>query len=128
VTATIQGMISNLEEAFEIFDFAYACLGDPEIGVIWERGSCEGLDGADLPRTMFGDLEAISSTLLYLEANKPPRMMSQGETRSVMGNLECENKKYPYSFFLNTDTSVIEHHEFAKKVYGWLNSQINQNQ
>ena len=121
----IHGMIPNLEQAFKIFDFKYACLGDPEIGVIWERGSCEELDDASLPRTLFGDLEAISNTLKYLEANKPPRMMSQGNTRSVMGLLECKDKKYPYSFFLTTYESVTEHYEFAKKVYAWMNSQIN---
>ncbi len=113
-------LIPILDEAFEAFGFQYGCLGDPELGVVWEKGNFDTLDGSDLPHSLFGDLEAISGTLEYLETNKLPRIMSQGDTRSVMGVLECEDKKYPYSFFLNTVQSVVEHHGFAKKVDSWL--------
>ena len=79
-------------------------------------GSPNGLESPDFPKTLFYDSASENSMLEYLEANSQPRMISQGNVRSILGTIE----KDMFALFMNSEMDVIEHHKFARGIHALI--------
>ena len=91
-----------------------------EHGEKFEMGDSGALKNPDFPRTLFYDETSTKEMYEYLESNIQPRMISQGEVKTIIGTYGGSI----FAFFLNSSDHVLEHHKLAKRVHKKTLSQI----
>ena len=90
------------------------CIFGAQDTEIRKLGSEKALEEPSLPRTLFWNKEATAGVFEYLSANKQPRIVSQGNTRSVMG---LSGSGELFCYFFNSELDVIKYYELAKEIY-----------
>ena len=91
-----------------------------EQGEKFELGDRTVLKYPDFPRTLFYDESSLRDMYEYLESNIQPRMISQGEVKTIIG----KSGRNIFAFFLNSSDHVLEHYKYAREVYKETLSQI----
>jgi len=116
MTDSIAKAIENVMKASNIPFAIYIS----EQGERFELGDRTVLKYPGFPRTLFYDDASTRDMYEYLETNIQPRMISQGEVKTIIG--ECGGNIF--AFFLNSTDHVLEHYKFAKEVHKETLSQI----
>lgn len=116
MTDSIAKAIKNVMEAFDI-PFAIYISEQEER---FELGDRMVLEYPEFPKTLFYDETSTRNMYEYLETGTRPRMLSQGEVMTIIG--ECAGNIF--SFFLNSSDHVFERYEHAKEVHAEALSRI----
>ncbi|MBT8124680.1 MAG: hypothetical protein KJO81_07640 [Gammaproteobacteria bacterium] len=84
-----------------------------ERGEKFEIGDKSALKYPDFPKTLFYDETSTKDMYEYLESNIQPRIIEQGEVKTIIGT----SGPSIFAFFLNSSDNILKHHKFAKQVY-----------
>ena len=109
MTKSVANIIVKVMEESEIPFAIYVS----EQGEKFEIGDRSTLKYPDFPTSLFHDETAMKDMYEYLESNIQPRMISQGEVKTIIGTSGASI----FAFFLNSSDKIFEHHKFAKQVY-----------
>lgn len=111
----------TIEEIMSEYEIPY-CIYVKANGEIIKFGNTDNLEEPDLSNTLFYDSSSISGMLDYLKGNKQPRILSQGNVKSIIGTIQ----KDIFGYFINSTLNVIEYYEFAKIVHLKTKNEINE--
>ena len=95
------------------YDIPYCIFATTQSEVI-HLGRKEDLEYPDFPKSIINDHSSITGLTEYLNANIQPRILSQGNVRSIIGMMQNGDI---FAFFVNTKSSASEHYNFAKLIY-----------
>lgn len=104
-----------IDKKMNEYGIQYACIATIDGSVFYSLGDNQLLEYPDFPKRFFDTKMEIDILVNYLEGNLLPRMISQGNVRSIMGF--SESKDFVFSLFLNSKYDAKQHYQFARKIY-----------